>query len=304
MYSGAVLVDKPAGITSHDLVAKVRKVLKQKRVGHTGTLDPFATGLMIVCFGKATRLVQFLTGEDKSYIATVRIGFATDTQDITGTKISEQVDTGSIDKEIIRTMLSSFVGKQEQIPPMYSAKKIAGQALYKLARKGEVIDRKTVTIVVKSINLVDEQIVVKNDETREFTMMVDCSAGTYIRTLAHDIGQRLGCGAHLSGLKRVRIGDFGLEDSVSLEKLMSEGSIEKFLLTPDRLMSNYPKYVVADEQIEKVKHGQGLKVSDQDFFTDLGNWVRILDNSSRLVALAQVLGSEERSLQPKIVLVD
>ena len=208
---GSLIIDKPEGITSHTVVARVRRVAGTRRVGHAGTLDPFATGVLVVCVGRATRLSQFLVGLDKEYVATIRLGFATDTQDLTGKQITPLKSSYDRSLEDVRSVLDQFRGAQMQTPPMYSAKKVAGERLYRAARAGREVERQPVPINVYSIDLIDESanaLILNQDGTRDFDVRVRCSSGTYIRTLAHDIGERLGVGGHLAALRRTAVGQF------------------------------------------------------------------------------------------------
>src|SRR5215211_1421520 len=195
--TGALIIDKPEGITSHDVVARVRRAAATRRVGHAGTLDPFATGVLVVCLGRATRLVQFLVGLDKEYVATVRLGFATDTQDLTGKQITPVKSSDELSVGDIRRAANELTGPQLQLPPMFSAKKIGGERLYRAAREGREIEREPVAITVHSIDLIEVNEEMRNEEendTRDILMRVRCSSGTYIRTIAHDIGNKLGVG--------------------------------------------------------------------------------------------------------------
>ncbi|HEU4390376.1 MAG TPA: tRNA pseudouridine(55) synthase TruB [Blastocatellia bacterium] len=218
------LIDKPAGLTSHDVVAAVRRLIGMRRVGHAGTLDPFATGLLVVSAGKATRLVQYLIGLDKTYLATVRLGFATDTQDFTGKQITPLVTSKEVTAQEVSAMLARFTGPQTQTPPMFSAKKVAGERLYKTARAGRVVERPATQIVIHSIELMatgDGGALWCEDGLTHFKMRVRCSSGTYVRTLADDMGRELGTGGHLSVLRRTAVGSFELSDAITLERLDS-----------------------------------------------------------------------------------
>src|SRR5881628_2087779 len=196
---GALIIDKPAGLTSHDVVAQVRKIISERRVGHTGTLDPFATGVLVILVGRATRLAQFLSGAEKDYEAIIRLGFATDTGDATGRSISEIQRCTEFHGGAIEAALASLRGEIEQTPPMYSAKKIAGKKLYELARRGEQVERPAVRVNIKAFDLLpgrDGFIPQNQDDTHDLHVRIVCSAGTYVRTLAEDLGRRLGVGAH------------------------------------------------------------------------------------------------------------
>ncbi len=223
---GILIIDKPAGPTSHDVVDRVRRILKLRRVGHAGTLDPFATGVLVVCFGRATRLVQFLSGDDKEYVARMHLGFATDTGDLTGKMVGQAGDPAEISENRVRDVLSGFYGEIEQVPPMYAAKKIRGKKLYELARKGIEVERSPVNIRISALELISHTL---SEESPTLTFRVECSSGTYIRVLAADIGQRLGCGAHLLELRRTRSGMCRLIDAVTLDQLeglMESGNLE------------------------------------------------------------------------------
>lgn len=225
-FLGVLLVDKPAGITSHDVVDRVRRKLRMKRVGHAGTLDPAATGLMIVLVGKATKLSQYLMGLDKVYEGIARFGVITDTQDAEGDVVEER-PVPAFEPETLKAALESFEGDQYQTPPMYSAKKVNGVPLYKLARKGKEVEREARVIRVKSFEF-------DSYEAPDLEFTVACTKGTYVRTLVHDLGEKLGCGAHLKELRRTEIGDFEIEDSVELAEFeeMEAGEIRRWLIPP------------------------------------------------------------------------
>lgn len=209
--NGLLLVDKPEGFTSHDVVDAIRRRFRFKKVGHTGTLDPLATGLLVITLGKATKLTNRLSSQSKDYLATCRLGFVSDTQDAQGRILEEKPVT--VSKADIREVVSGFRGEQDQIPPMFSAKKQDGKKLYELARSGVVVEREP-----KKITIFDIQI----DEIKEneFTFFVSCSKGTYVRTLCHDIGERLGCGGLLHSLRRIRSGSFKIEEAHALDALL------------------------------------------------------------------------------------
>ncbi|HLL99919.1 MAG TPA: tRNA pseudouridine(55) synthase TruB, partial [Pyrinomonadaceae bacterium] len=231
---GILIIDKPAGITSHDVVARCRRILKTKRVGHTGTLDPFATGVVVILVGRATRLAQFLDKDRKEYEAVVRLGFETETGDGTGELRITNYELREVSDEEFENVLKDFRGEIEQTPPMYSAKKVAGKKLYELARKGVEIERKAVKITIYELELMksgqrsavsgqpenqdrnlrpESEISNFKFQTEDRTIRVSCSAGTYIRTLAEDIGRRLETGAHLAELRRTRAGKFDLSQA-------------------------------------------------------------------------------------------
>lgn len=225
-FLGVLLIDKPAGITSHDVVDRVRRKLRMKKVGHAGTLDPAATGLMIVLVGKATKLSQYLMGLDKVYEGVVHLGQTTDTQDGEGDVLEER-PVPELTVDDLKAVMKEFEGDQYQTPPMYSAKKINGVPLYKLARKGKEVEREARVIRIKSFELD-----AFTSPDLEFT--VACSKGTYIRTLAHDFGEKLGCGAYLRDLRRTEIGDFEIEDSLELGEFeeLDVAEIRRWLIPP------------------------------------------------------------------------
>src|SRR5438067_3227830 len=253
---GILIVDKPAGWTSHDVVARVRRILKEKRIGHTGTLDPFATGVLVLLVGRATRLAQFLAGAEKEYEATIRLGYATETGDLTGErrestnaadgmsandadgikKGEHATDCASIGREKIEAALAHLRGEIEQVPPMYSAKKVGGKKLYELARQGREVEREAVRVRVEVFEIVADEggsfLRRNEDGTCDVCARVACSAGTYVRALAERLGQRLGAGAHLAALRRTRAGSFQIKDAVApdeLEKIV-EGGAGEFLI--------------------------------------------------------------------------
>ncbi len=254
LLNGLLIIDKPADWTSHDVVAKVRGICGTRRVGHTGTLDPFATGVLVICLNQATRLVQFLTGDDKEYIATVRFGFATDTGDLTGSPIGEITDPTHLNKSIIEVALPSLRGNFQQIPPMYSAKKIGGVKLYEMARRGEEIERQPINITISAFELIEQE---SNDSWR---FRVVCSSGTYIRTLAEDLGKKIGIGAHLTALRRTRAGNSKIESSVTLEKLAEisdNGTLDQVLIPMTAALS-MPSLALEDNEAEMINHGRTI----------------------------------------------
>jgi tRNA pseudouridine55 synthase len=263
---GALIIDKPEGITSHDVVARVRRVAQTRRVGHAGTLDPFATGVLVVCVGRATRLVQFLVGLDKEYIATVRLGFATDTQDLTGKQITPLRSSNELSLEDLRLSLDEFTGPQLQTPPMFSAKKVGGERLYKAARAGREVPREPVNIVVHRVELIERDgqwPTMNEDGTFDFQMRVRCSSGTYVRTLANDIGARLGVGAHLSALRRTAVGHFDIAQSRTLNKIesMSPDNARAAIISPADMLSHLPTVLLDEARIKLVSNGRSFQLS-------------------------------------------
>lgn len=306
-FTGAILIDKPAGFTSHDVVAKLRSILKQKRIGHTGTLDPFATGLLIVCLGKATRLVQFLATEVKEYEAVVRFGFSTDTQDYTGKPNSPIITSYGLKSVDWESVLAEFIGEQWQTPPMFSAKKIAGETLYKLARQGQEVAREPVKIVVYQLEklVTGNELTFNADGTCDVAIKVKCSAGTYIRTLAHDLGAKLGYGAHLVELRRTAIGSFNILNALTLEKVSEIYKENKTsVITANDLMVHLPAVNLVEKQVEKVRNGHA-QIVELVKELSLDSWFRLLNSKNELVAMAQLIEEEGlRKLQPRILFMD
>lgn len=236
--NGLILIDKPAGWTSHDVTNKIRHLINVKKVGHTGTLDPMATGLMVVLIGKATKLAKLFEGDDKQYLAQATIGQTTDTQDSQG-KIIQTRKANDLPKELIEKVFRSFEGQIGQIPPMFSALKVNGKKLYELARKGKEIKREPRLISIYNIKIYN----IALDDFPKVDFLVDCSKGTYIRTLCHDVGQKLGYGAHLSSLRRTKCGRFDIKRAVKLDEIINDpGLIEKMLISIDILATKVNNY--------------------------------------------------------------
>ena len=259
MYDGVLIINKEQGFTSFDVVAKLRGILQMKKIGHTGTLDPMATGVLCVCAGRATKAVEILTEHDKTYEATVLLGTTTDTGDITGNTLTKTPVDPSITKEKIEEICSCFVGDILQVPPMYSALKVDGQKLCDLARKGKEVERKPRPVVIHSIEVNDLKL-------PEFKMTVSCGKGTYIRTLAEDIGSKIGCGATLSSLKRTRVDRFGIDKAYALEeleKLKAEGRLHEAVIPVEKCLSG-KKITIPRELDFALKNGAKLDLSDYD----------------------------------------
>jgi tRNA pseudouridine55 synthase len=302
---GLLIIDKPEGITSHDVVARVRRILKTKRVGHTGTLDPFATGVMVILIGKATRLAQFLDKDVKEYEAVLRLGFETDTGDRTGTKVqsskfkvqsSKQFSSAEIEK-----VLNEFKGEIEQIPPMYSAKKIDGKKLYEFARQGKEIERKPSLVKIYELQLKEHRDSANFEPgTLNFELKVVCSAGTYIRTLAEDIGRKLGTRAHLEELRRTRSGKFDISQSITLHALEKLDDRKSMLIPMEEAVSNLPEIILTSERVEKTKNGLSTRLESAQL-TD-GQPMRMLTKSGELIAVG-FYNADEKVVQPKVVLV-
>ena len=227
-FEGILLVDKPSGITSHNIVDRLRKKLNMKKIGHAGTLDPLATGLMILLIGKATKVSQFLINLDKAYEGIFKLGEETDSQDSDGEVVNKKGLPENLSVEMIEDVMKEFLGDQYQTPPMFSAKKINGVPLYKMARKGKTVDREPRVIRINELSL-------RGWNSPEGQFYMDCSKGTYVRTVFHDLGQKLGCGGHLTSLRRTKINDFTIKGVPSLEEIETMGSGEfQSLLIPVR----------------------------------------------------------------------
>lgn len=245
---GILNINKPRGITSHDVVDRVRRLARQRRVGHAGTLDPLATGVLLICLGSATRLAEFLMNSPKHYRAHIRLGITTDTLDAEGTVVSRRpVEVG---REEVERALEHFRGPILQVPPMFSALKRDGRPLYRLARRGETVERPPRPVEIYRLELVEWS-------PPDLVLEVLCSPGTYIRSLAHDLGETLGCGAYLAGLTRLASGDFRLEDAVELDVLTPE-RLPEYLLPPDAALRQFPALHLTPEEARAVGHGQKL----------------------------------------------
>jgi tRNA pseudouridine55 synthase len=291
---GFLNIDKPKGITSHDVVARLRRVLKIKQIGHTGTLDPFAVGVLPICVGSATRLIEYLEGE-KAYLATVKFGATTDTYDIDG-KITQTFDK-KITKDDLEKELKNFEGEIEQIPPIYSAIKINGKKLYEYAREGKDVEIKPRKVTIEKIELKSFDEVAQSAE-----IYVQCSKGTYIRSIAYDIGNDLDCGGYLIALDRVQAGKFLKENSTKLDEITTPSDVEKILLNPLNYL-NLQKFEVNEKGLQKIKFGQPLGLEDlsSHFETIKCNDFIILvynKDVEILCAIAQI--SEDKILVKKV----
>jgi len=253
MYHGIINVYKEAGFTSHDVVAKLRGISKQKKIGHTGTLDPDAVGVLPVCLGSGTKVCDMLTDRTKEYVARLQLGLVTDTQDTSGKILEEREVT--VNRDEVLAAIASFVGEQEQIPPMYSALKINGKKLYELAREGKEVERKARPVTVYEIEVLKEA-------HPEYEIKVVCSKGTYIRTLCHDIGQKLGCGGVMAHLTRTGVGEFRIEETYTLTQLQAladEGRLEQAVVPVEKLFENLPALKVRPEGEKPLQNGNQLK---------------------------------------------
>jgi tRNA pseudouridine55 synthase len=311
--NGVLLVDKPQGPTSHDVVGRVRRALGTRRIGHTGTLDPLATGLLPLVVGQATRLTQFLTRDDKEYVADVRFGASTATYDADdGRRPPDAADDGrgvvadaNIPRDVVERALEGFRGSYLQTPPPFSAKKIDGTPAYRLARRGKDVELKQVTVTVSALEVVSYA----PDRVR---VRIACSSGFYVRVLAHELGQRLGCGGYLEGLRRVRAGAFSLTDATRLDVIEAEGLHAARRLIPlDQLLPSMPSVVLSEEGVKRVRHGNAIaahhfRLESMDAAIvgpDIGQKarVRLMDASGSLLAIAAP--EADGALHPVVVLV-
>lgn len=305
---GILIIDKPAGITSHDVVSRCRRILKTKKIGHTGTLDPFATGVVVILIGKATRLAQFLDKDAKEYEAVVRLGFETATGDFTG-EIKESSISNfkfQISKEQLENALKNFHGEIWQTPPMFSAKKIAGKKLYELARKGIEVERKPVKVTNYELQITNYKAEKKQNDVgisiQDFELRILCSAGTYIRVLAEDIGRKLRTGAHLAELRRIAAGKFRIEKAVTLEdleKIVEENNLGNHLVSMNEAVSHLAEVQLNAEEITKIKNGMKLRKKLSE--AKNGDFLRLSDGEN-LLGIGFFIESE-KTVQPKLVLV-
>jgi tRNA pseudouridine55 synthase len=329
---GVLIIDKPPGWTSHDVVARVRRILRERRVGHTGTLDPFATGVLIVLVGRATRLAQFLSGAEKEYEARVRFGYATETGDLTGARRDELPPTENMtgdatnssrtrrpcaewSVEEIEAALESLRGAIEQVPPMYSAKKVQGKKLYELARRGIEIERAAVRVTIHELEVSKGEDDGSSalfqrenaDGTCDLDVRVVCSAGTYIRVLAEDLGARLGTGAHLVALRRTRAGAFRIEEATTLESLAEKveatGAPGELLIAPDAALPQMPFVHLTGEDARRARHGAAVRVEgDGSLSLRDGELVKMRDGARGNLIAVGTYDAGRGSLQPRVML--
>lgn len=290
---GVLVVDKPSGLTSHDVVGIARRSLREKRIGHTGTLDPLATGVLPLACGRATRLVRFFIASDKDYDAVVRFGLVTDSYDITGVELQRSEHRPT--RAALEEALASLRGDYLQMPPLFSAKKIAGTRAYALARNDAAVTLAPVPVQVTRAEL-------QRFDGNEAQVAISCSAGFYVRSFAHELGRRLGTGACLTALRRTRSGQFRLADAVTIEELRSGGGAAR-VLPLAHLLTTFPAARVTSEGRERVGHGRDIDAAHyQPVAFDRPDWVRLLDSADTLVAVAQP-GKRPGSLHPVVVLI-
>ena len=286
---GALVIDKPAQITSHDAVVAVRRLLGEKRIGHLGTLDPFATGVLVLLIGQATRLARFYREREKTYRGIIRFGYATDTMDRTGRPVS--ADTNPVlDQDAVRRSFSDFIGSYEQRPPIFSAKKVSGVPAHRLARKGKTVDLARVPVHIHRLDLLWLEGPRAGFEAR-------VSSGTYIRSLVNDLGERLGIGAHVEELRRTSVGEFGEQQSISLaqleERLRAGASA---IITMEELLAEFPAVALNDSEAARVAHGNDIDLQSES------DRVRLLNPAAQLIGIAErVAGSQ---FHPVVVVAD
>lgn len=281
--TGIILLDKPEGITSFGAVARIRRICSEKKCGHTGTLDPMATGVLTVMLGGGTRFIELLPSHDKAYTATFRLGTVTDTLDITG-KVLETREA-NVTAEQVREKIKDFVGEISQLPPMYSAVSVDGQRLYDLARQGIEVERTPRNVTVFSIDMLSE-----NEQTGEYEISVECSSGTYIRTLISDLGEALGCGAVMTKLRRTKANGFGIENAVTLEQLEAaseNGTLGEIVISVEKALENYPMIRVTAAQAKRFRNGGELDLQRLKYQRMLG-YFRIYDPEDNFIGLGEI----------------
>lgn len=280
--NGIIIVNKPTGITSFDVVSRIRRLYQIKKVGHTGTLDPDASGVLPLCIGKATKVIEYLMDEDKAYRVGLLLGAATDTQDATGSIILEKPVL--VSDEEIETAINSFMGDQEQIPPMYSAVRIKGKRLYELARRGIEVERSPRPITIYKIDILNIE---RKSDKVHVTFEVECSKGTYVRTLCHDIGQLLGCGGHMNSLIRTRSGPFMLDDSYTLddlEEIKSKMKLETALISMDKALLKMPSVYISHNNAVRLKNGLSVPLGGLT-----ADFIRVYHESGVFLAIGKTI---------------
>ena len=281
--TGIIILDKPKNITSFGAVARVRRICSEKKCGHTGTLDPMATGVMTVMLGNTTRFTELLPSHDKAYVASFRLGTITDTLDITGTVLETRQVNSTADE--VEAALKCFEGEISQLPPMYSAVSVNGQRLYELARKGIEVERNPRSVTVYSIEMLS-----RSEESGEYEIAVECSSGTYIRTLIADLGEKLGCGAVLTELRRTKANGFSIENAVTLEQLeaaANDGTLDSIVTPIDRALEGYPVIKVSAAQAKRFSNGGELDLQRLKYPRMLGLF-RIYDPQNNFIGLGEI----------------
>ncbi len=300
---GLLIIDKPRGLSSHDVVARVRRLLREKRIGHAGTLDPMATGVLVLCVGHATRLSEYLLGETKAYEGTIALGVRTNTDDAEG-QVIEVRPTPLINDETLRQLERQFTGRIAQVPPQFSAIQKGGQRAYALARQGEWVALEARPVHVHEIHLaLDDdgpQLVGASPASQRpssLRIRVRCSAGTYVRALARDIGEALGCGGHLTALRRTQAGRFTLHDAISLEALESavrEGRAESLLRPMDCAVADWPDVHLSEDEARRLKMGQAITLAQAHAPQPAGGeaWMRVYDSHHVFIAIGHWDGTK------------
>lgn len=281
-------VDKPEGPTSHDVVARVRQAFRTRQVGHTGTLDPFATGLLLLCIGPSTRLSEYLTGMDKEYEATLRLGFHTDTDDLLGAPLGPPVDWGALDEASIHATFAAQTGSRLQLPPLFSAKRVAGERAHERARRGQPVQRTPVPVQIHRIRVIEIRL-------PDVRFVVECGSGTYIRSIARDVGAELGVGGHLRQLRRVRIGPHGIAGAVTPETLDDAEAVQRALISPTDALPHLPRVHVTPHDEARILQGGRIPAPPG---LQEGVPVALVDSNERLRAVAELRGD---ALQPRKV---
>jgi tRNA pseudouridine55 synthase len=304
--NGILVVDKPSGMTSHDVVQRIRRVSAERSVGHLGTLDPMATGVLPLLLGRFTRLAQFFGAADKEYEGTIRFGYATDTYDADGDPVDSPI-CESFTAAALQSVVASLTGTIEQVPPPFSAKKLGGVPAHRLARKGERPDLKAVKVNVHRFHLLnpnsdttsDNAYYVKNNgNPLEIGFRVSVSAGTYVRSLAHELGKKLGCGAHLASLRRTRSGEFSLAHAVTLDKLdsLEPPQLHHWLLSVQAVLPSMPNVILRSEETQRIRHGNSTNLP----VFGPAELVKVFDGDDLIAVAKRVAGT---LYQPKVVLV-
>ena len=301
MKDGLLLIDKHGGCTSHDIVASARRILRQKKIGHCGTLDPTATGLLLLTLGRATRLTRFLIRAPKIYEGSIRFGLTTDTYDLSG-QVTQEVPYEPLDRELLSQQMESFLGQYLQTPPPYCAKKVNGVKYYELARRGEETPQEK-----KEITIYDFHAKEGWDGGPDLDFVLGCSSGTYARSLAHELGQKMGTGAVLDRLRRTRIGNFRLEDAIELDELRRRidagEEIGGAWLPFDEIPLPFAEVVADPQQERRIQHGQTVLIRELEGHE--GDWVKVLNRSQRFIAVGSVverIGTGNVGvIQPKVV---
>ena len=284
---GVLPVDKPAGPTSHDVVAQARRALGERRIGHTGTLDPFASGLLLLCVGRATRIAEYLTDMDKAYRATMRLGAATDTDDLTGTVLTEDDAWKALDDAAIRAAFAAEAGRRPQRPPAYSAKKVGGERAHRIARRGDTVELPEVEVEIHAIEVIAVDL-------PDVTFHVRCSSGTYIRSIARDVAARVGSGGHLTALRRTAIGPHRVADAVPVDEISDTTAVANALIAPAAALATFPRMNVGEEDARHLTHGRPVECALPDAETIL------VLHDARLLAIGRAVGGR---LEPNKVFV-